>query len=106
MAGFRLAGGQDVHISDCDIIANSQTSSASRHGVEVGGGVSEWSVKGCRIGGGYGQGNTQGYAIHIDAGSSDHYMIIANDCHGNNNTPKINDGGTGVNKVVDNNLET
>lgn len=106
LAGFRLAGGQDVHISDCDIIANSQTVSASRHGVEVGGGVSEWSVRGCRIGGGYQQGNTQGYAIHIDNGASDHYMIIGNDCHGNNNTPKINDNGSGVNKVVDNNLET
>jgi hypothetical protein len=106
LAGVRLAGGQDVHISDCDIIGNSQTVSASRHGIEVGGGISEWSVRGCRIGGGFGQGNTQGYAIHIDNGSSDHYMIIGNDCHGNNNTPKINDNGTGVNKVVDNNLET
>lgn len=105
LAGFRLAGGQDVHISDCDIIANSQTSSGSRHGVEVAGGVSEFSVKGCRIGGGYGQGNTQGYAIHLDSGASDHYIILGNDCHGNNNTPKINDNGTGVNKIVANNLE-
>lgn len=106
LAGFRLAGGQDVHISNSDIIANSQTSSASRHGIEVGAGISEWSVQGCRIGGGYQQGDTQGYAVHIDAGSSDHYMIIGNDCHGNNNTPKINDNGTGLNKVVANNLET
>jgi hypothetical protein len=106
LAGFRLAGGQDVHISDCDIIANSQTVSASRHGVEVAADVSEFSVKGCRIGGGYQQGDTQGYAIHLDTGASDHYMIVNNDCHGNNNTPKINDNGSGVNKVVANNLET
>lgn len=105
LAGFRLAGGQDVHISDCDIIANSQTSSANRHGVEVAGGVSEFSIKGCRIGGGYQQGDTQGYAIHLDSGASDHYIIMGNDCHGNNNTPKINDNGTGLNKVVANNLE-
>jgi hypothetical protein len=104
LAGFRLAGGQDVHISDCDIIGNSQTSVASRHGVEVGSGISEFSVKGCRIGGGFGQGDTQGYAIHLDAGSSDHYIIVNNDCHGNNNTPKIDDNGTGTNKVVANNL--
>ncbi|HEX9153187.1 MAG TPA: glycosyl hydrolase family 28-related protein [Candidatus Saccharimonadales bacterium] len=105
LAGFRLAGGQDVHISDCDIIANSQTISAARHGVEVSADVNEFSVKGCRIGGGYGQGDTQGYAIHIDPGTSDHYIIVNNDCHGNNNTPKINDNGTGVNKIVSGNLE-
>lgn len=105
LAGFRLAGGQDVHISDCDIIANSQTSSAARHGVEVGGDISEFSVRGCRIGGGFQQGDTQGYAIHIDSGTSDHYIITDNDCHGNNNTPKINDNGSGANKIVANNLE-
>ena len=105
LAGFRFAGGQDLHISDCDIIANSQTSSAMRHGVEIGANSSEFSVKGCRIGGGYQQGNTQGYAIHIDPGTSDHYIITGNDCHGNNNSPKINDNGTGVNKLVLNNLE-
>lgn len=104
LAGFRLVGGQDTHISDCDIIANSQTVSASRHGIEIGGNINEFSVTGCRIGGGYQQGDTQGYAIHIDAGTSDHYIITNNDCHGNNNTPKINDNGTGVNKVVTNNL--
>jgi hypothetical protein len=105
LAGFRLAGGQDVHISDCDIIANSQTVSASRHGIEVAGGVSEFSVQSCRIGGGFEQGDTQGYAIHLDAGASDHYIIMGNDCHGNNNTPKIDDNGTGTNKIVVNNLQ-
>jgi hypothetical protein len=105
LAGFRLAGGLDMHISNTDIIANSQTVSAARHGVEVGAGVGDFSVQNCRIGGGYQQGDTQGYAIHIDAGGSDHYMITGNDCHGNNNTPKIDDNGTGVNKVVANNLE-
>lgn len=106
LAGFRHAGGQDLHISDCDIIANSQTSSGSRHGVEVGANNNEFSVKNCRIGGGFGQGDTQGYAIHIDAGTSDHYIIMGNDCHGNQNTPKIDDNGTGVNKIVDHNLQT
>lgn len=105
LAGFRYAGGQDLHISDCDIIANSQTSSGSRHGVEVGGDISEFSVQNCRIGGGHGQGDTQGYAIHIDSGTSNHYIITGNDCHGNLNTPKINDNGTGSNKIVDHNLQ-
>jgi hypothetical protein len=104
LAGFRLAGGLDVHITDTDIIANSQTSSGSRHGVEVAAGVSDFSVQSCRIGGGYQQGNTQGFAIHLDAGASDHYMIVNNDCHGNLNTPKIDDNGSGVNKVIANNL--
>ncbi len=106
LAGFRLAGGQDTHISSCDIIANSQTSSAARHGIEVAGGVSEFSVTDCRIGGGYEQGDTQGYAIHLDSGASDHYIIMGNDCHGNNNTPKIDDNGTGTNKIVVNNLQS
>lgn len=106
LAGFRLAGGLDVHISDSDIIANSQTASAARHGVEVGADVSDFSIKGCRIGGGFLQGDTHGYAIHIDAGASDHYMIVNNDCHGNNNTPKIDDNGTGANKVVDHNIQS
>jgi pectate lyase-like protein len=104
LAGFRLAGGQDVHISTTDIIGNSQTLSGNRHGVEVGGDINEFSVQDCRIGGGYEQGDTQGFAIHIDSGTSDHYIITGNDCHGNNNTPKIDDNGTGTNKVVANNL--
>lgn len=105
LAGFRLAGGQDVRISATDIIANSQTVSANRHGVEVAAGIGNFSVVDCRIGGGFEQGDTQGYAIHLDSGSSDHYIIMGNDCHGNNNTPKIDDNGTGTNKVVANNLE-
>lgn len=105
LAGFRMAGGQDLHISDCDIIGNSQTVSAARHGVEIGGAWTNWSVQNCRIGGGFGQGNTQGYAINIDAGAADYYLITGNDCStGNNNTPTINDGGTGTHKVVTNNL--
>lgn len=104
LAGFRIAGGQDTHISNCDVIANSQTISSARHGIEIGGNISEFSIIGCRIGGGYQQGDTQGYAVHIDAGTSDHYIIASNDCHGNNNTPKINDNGSGANKVVANNL--
>lgn len=104
LAGFRLAGGQDVHISECDIIANSQTTSAARHGVEVGGGISEFSVKGCRIGGGFEQGNTHGYAIHIDDGASDNFMIVNNDCRGNNNTPQIHDLSAGLNKIIEHNL--
>lgn len=107
LAGLRMAGGQDLHISDCDIIGNSQTVSAARHGVEIGGAFTNWSVMNCRIGGGYEQGNTQGYAVSVDAGAADYYRIIGNDmATGNNNTPSLNDAGTGTHKVVANNLTT
>lgn len=105
LAGVRIAKGQDVRISDCDIIGNSQTEPGKRHGVEVAKGVSHFSIQGCRIGGGFQQGDTQGCAILIDKGSSDYYSIINNDCHTNMNGVKINDRGRGSNKVVANNIE-
>jgi hypothetical protein len=105
LAGVRFAGGQDLHIALAEIIGNSQSVSAARHGVEVAGALRNWSVTGCRIGGGYEQGNTHGYAIQVDAGAADYYRIVQNDCStGNNNTPTINDLGTGTHKVVTNNL--
>lgn len=104
LAGVRFAGGQDVHISNSEIIANSQTVSAARHGVEIAAGQSDFSVIGCRIGGGFQQGDTQGYAVLVDVGASDNYIITNNICTGNNNSPKISDGGTGSNKVVSGNI--
>jgi hypothetical protein len=105
LAGARMTGGLDFHINAAEIIGNSQAATAARHGVEIGGPCTNWSVVDCRIGGGYEQGDTQGYAISVDSGAADYYRILGNDCStGNNNTPTINDGGTGTHKVVANNI--
>lgn len=67
LAGIRLAGGQDVHLADCDVIGNSQTSSGTRHGIEVADSMGDnWSIIGGKSGNGYQQGTTQSYGINTD----------------------------------------
>lgn len=103
LAGMRLHGGCEFHISDSDIMSNSITSSGARHGIEVNAGVSEWSIMGCRIGNGYDHGNSQGYGVYVDVGASDYYNVEHNDLR-DNVTGAISDGGTGVNKRIQDNF--
>lgn len=103
LAGFRFAGGVDIHISDSDIISNSAAVHGSRSGVEIAENVSDWSVNHCRIGNGYGHGESQKDGVHIDIGDTNNYAIIGNDLRDNTGNP-ITNGGIGSNYVIDNNL--
>jgi len=86
LAGFRLAGGQDIHLLGCDVIGNSQTSSNTRSGIEITSGIgSNISIIGCKSGNGYQQGNTQSYGINID-GSHTYSKINISNCDLSENT--------------------
>lgn len=105
LAGIRLESETvcEIHISDSDIMSNSISSYGARHGIEVGAGVSEWSVHHCRIGNGYDGGASQGFGVWVDVGASDFYAIEHSDLRGNT-VGAINDGGTGVNKRIQDNF--
>ena len=103
LAGMRLHGGCEIHISDSDIVSNSITASGARHGIEVQADVSEWSVHHCRIGNGYDHGNSQGFGVWVDVGASDFYAIEHNDLR-DNTVGAVSDGGTGVNKRIQDNF--
>ena len=91
LAGIRMTGGaQDVHISSSDVIANSQTSSNTRSGIEVSSTMgSDWSIVDCRCGNGWQQGSTQQYGISTDAANYTNVEIANNDVT-NNATGGIN----------------
>ena len=102
LAGFRLAGGEDLHVLASDVVSNSATVSNTRHGVEVTT-TTDWSVQGCRITNGYGHGASQANGINVDAGAADNYMILNNDLRGNANSAMSN-GATGTTRKIANNL--
>lgn len=77
-----------------------QVSNNDKHGIEIGSGVTDFSIFGGFSGiGGYFPTNAQEYGIIINSGSSDRYVIDGINLNGNNTGP-ISDGGTGSNKSV------
>lgn len=101
--GVQLTGGINNSFDACDISGNSPASSGTYHGITVSGGVSRFAIRDCRIGQMAGLGNTQGRGIIVNAGASDNYVIQGNDLT-LNVTEGINDGGTGTDKIVKDNL--
>lgn len=102
LAGFRLDGGSDIHLTNCDVISNSQTSSGSRNGVEITASTSaNWSIIGGRFGNGQDQGSTQQHGIFTDNAMFTNAKILGNDVTGNlSNGIQLN-GATGV-QIVSN----
>lgn len=103
-----LDGAKETMIANNWVMGNGQDTVNTYDGIHVEGGTTHFSIEGNRCGGsivtygstGVGQ---QRYGINVSTGASDNYMI-----HGNraryNGTGGINDGGTGVNKIVADNL--
>ena len=86
LAGFRLDGGNDIHLLGCDAIGNSQTTPNSRSGIEVSSNVgSHWSILNCKSGNGYQQGDTQDHGISLD-GSHTYSNVMIAYCDLSNNT--------------------
>ncbi len=105
LAGLRLAGGSDIGITGCDIIANSITTTNTRSGIEVTAGVMGLTVESCRIGNGWQQGTTQSNGINFDSGATDNFAITGNDLRGNVNQAIGNlSGVTGTNGKIAQNL--
>lgn len=82
---------------------NHSSASQNRYGVVVGANVNDFTIMGGCYGtcGGW-TGNSQ-YGINILAGTSDNYIVSLTRLRGNT-VGTISDGGSGVNKVVSNNI--
>jgi hypothetical protein len=83
---------------------NSTASAATFHGVAIGAGASRFVISNNVIGTmSTGAANPQGWAVLVNAGTSDHYIITNNVCFGNV-TGTVSDSGTGANKTVSGNV--
>jgi hypothetical protein len=106
LQGIRLLGGpttfKNIQIEGGAVLSNNQTQ-ASVSGIQVDGGISGFTIQGVTVGASSLFTNYQTNGIRVFAGASDDYMITGNKLSGNVSTG-LNDGGTGTNKVVANNL--
>ena len=102
-AGFGVLfnGGTDNVLQDSDVWDN-DTGNSGKHGMTIAAGVTDFTITGNRIGNVESLGH-QRYGIIVNVGASDNYIIQSNNC-GNNETGGVSDAGTGVNKVVADNL--
>jgi len=108
-AGITLAQASNITINGADIFNNSQASSGGYPGVSVAAGTSGFTITNNTIGAGgisklKGFPSQQSYGVVVNPGSSDGYIIEFNRGSGNLSTTFVSDGGTGVNKRVDNNI--
>ena len=106
LQGIRLLGGPttftNIKIDGCSVLSNNQTM-AGVSGVQVDGGISGFTIQNCTVGTSSLFANNQTNGIRVFAGTSDNYIITGNNLVGNVSTG-LNDGGTGANKVIDNNI--
>lgn len=107
-SGMVLDGGTEIVFDNCQVFCNSMAGSGLAHGLAINVDVSRFKISG----GWYGKGgrigfvtgtNNQGFGIIVNAGASDYYSIIGVTVL-DNVTGNLVDAGTGVNKVVQNNL--
>lgn len=106
LQGVRLLGGpgtfQNIKLQSSEILSNNQ-SNTSLPGVQIDGGVSNFNVQNNIIGSSELFTNNQTYAVRVFPGASDNYMINGNNCVGNV-TGAVLDGGTGIVKLVADNI--
>lgn len=83
-AAMQLVSCSDISISCPQITANSMIGSNQRAGIEIGTGVSEWTVIGGKIGlGTHFSFNNQSYGILVNGGAPAGYSVIGVDLKGN-----------------------
>lgn len=96
-------GATNLTIKDSTITGNSRGAPRRHYGINIAPGVSNFQILGNMIGTADGFANTQAYGIYIAPGASDNYMIVANEVR-RNLSGGLQNGATGANKVVANNL--
>lgn len=100
------AGAVNTTIIGCKAVSNSEAAGSNMaHGIFVDSNVSKFIITGCFA---YNNstdfsGNSQGYGIFVNGGTSNDYIITNNILSGNG-TGGISNNGTGVNKTVSGNL--
>jgi hypothetical protein len=101
--GISVGKGINIDITNCKIGGNSKGSSGTYNGIDISGGVSQFSVKNCRSGQQAGEADEQGYGLNIATGAGDNFEVLNNNFK-NNVTGGINDLSTGTDKLFANNL--
>lgn len=93
------AGVQDTIVNGSRAFAN------GGNGINVAANVNLFKLLGNTTGPFGGAGGNAGNGINVQTGSSDHFMILGNDAHGNTGSSIVN-GGSGGNIIVADNLLT
>lgn len=104
--GLSITGNAvEVHVNGGIFACNSTSSGAIYHGINVGTGVSKFSIKNARCGNvsELNLPGQQSVGIYVNAGASDDYQIINNNCM-SNVTSALVSLGTGLNKLISANL--
>lgn len=105
--GVRLLGGpatfRNIDIRGGQFLSNNQ-SNTSLPAIQVDSNISDFSIQGANCGSQSLFPNYQSYSIRVFAGTSDNYSIIGNTGGISNVTGVVRDDGTGVNKIVTNNI--
>lgn len=101
--GVYIESGINISIQGGTFSGNSNGTPNTDNGIRVKPGVSKFKISGIRSGQSIGRTNSQARGILVETGASNNYMIVNNDLT-NNMTSGITDNGTGLNKVVNNNL--
>jgi hypothetical protein len=84
------------------LLVDSAVFAGNGNGLQVGAGVSNWTVRNSQIGASDGFGNTQNYGIAITSGASDNFAIENNSFFANI-TGAISNGATGTHNIIRNN---
>lgn len=98
-----FAGSSHWEISNATISDNNTSNGAFGHGIDVAAAVSNWRVVNCTSGNYLLATGFQVYGLQVSVGASDYYWIQGNRWIGNG-TAGLADNGTGVNKVVADNI--
>lgn len=101
--GAQIMGGINTHFIDCALSGNSTGNIGVFHGLMVGAGVTKFQVIGGIYGPTDGHLDSQAFGILVTAGASDQYQITNVNCRGNT-VGTLNDQGTGLSKIVKDNL--
>lgn len=94
---------KNLAFNDCDVSGNSVSDPGVWSGFDIQGGVSDFSITSCRSGQQANFSNSQARGILINGGASNNYIITNNDLR-LNTVEALYQGGTGINKVINNNL--
>lgn len=97
--GIDLLYGSDISINDSDFSGNSQTTSGTYQGIDVGAAISGLSITSSRSTVEAGFANTQNAGILINSTAQNNYQLIGNNVQANVHFT-IDDLGTGTNKII------
>jgi hypothetical protein len=103
-SAMHFTSGKNLQVSNALISQNSNYQTLAANEIDVGAGVSDWSVRGSTIGN-YATIQTPraGFGVSVSPGTSDNYAISGNRFV-NLGLGPVHDAGTGVHKIIGDNL--